>query len=426
MDQALINLDNFLQEWRLIWVYGVSALTIITLLFLMMRLRGYKRQIAYYQGQIQESEQTRIQANQVLKEVKSANEQLAQQEQQISALQSSLNEKEQELAASEESAKQFQSEMTKRQNEFAGLQSQLQQREKLFEQLQEEKQQLQQQVETQKDLQNRFDELQEQLKQKTEQSGNLQDGAINEALAGSHLSEESEVREQLSRLESENQALKEEIQRDEKLESYFQKHNEQLTALNQELRAVLIQEETTMDGDAVSLAHKATALLKRLLSILKVVDAGRGEVQQASEAVVDISEQAEALWLKHYEYIDQLLECATGLVLASETAENNRNSSSLAGLRGTIEEQANYIARLKYDLEVKKLIIQERELSEENIPASIIKCQQEYQARIEELENKLTNLAHSRARPIVRERGPESSSNGAFEQVLYKVKSLLS
>ncbi|WP_031433040.1 hypothetical protein [Methylomarinum vadi] len=64
-------------------------------------------------------------------------------------------------------------------------------------------------------------------------------------------------------------------------------------------------------------------------------------------------------------------------------------STSVAKLQQTIEEQSNYIHRLEYDLEIKKLLLQDAKHPVQAIPAAIIAKQQADQARIEQLEKRL-------------------------------------
>lgn len=72
------------------------------------------------------------------------------------------------------------------------------------------------------------------------------------------------------------------------------------------------------------------------------------------------------------------------------TKKLSDQQATIASLNTTLAEQANYLFRLEYDLEVKKSIINNRDYPLQGIPAAIVAKQEAAQVRIDELEQLLS------------------------------------
>ena len=155
-------------------------------------------------------------------------------------------------------------------------------------------------------------------------------------------------------LEQEKQVAESNAEHSAELENTIQEHNQQLLQLNEKLESFLTQTQSVTQDDKL---------------------------------------QAEEVWPQHLtiinRVIDQLSSQSVDTGHQPTTIENDENAATIEALTETVNGQQNHIARLLYDLEIKKLLIKDKNLDIQGIPAAIIEKQQADQARIDTLEQKL-------------------------------------
>lgn len=275
------------------------------------------------------------------------------------------------------------------------LQAQLteagQQRQRDQEQIKEKEQQAVLLIEELELLKNQLQQLEQELSQKNEQILRLETHELEPdkqnqtrpiGQGGLALRSHSE-----KLLQHDKQQLERLSCRIAELENCLNRNNEQLTRQNQQLQ-IALQKGESAGGDQ----NESPGMVNRLLSLVPA--ANRIDIANNFRAEETVQAKNQSLWRYQQELIARLLEQATASRSSNNAGQSagqvkKEQSASLAKLQQIIDEQSNYIHRLEYDLEIKKVLLRDAKHTVQAIPAAIIAKQQVDQARIEQLEKRL-------------------------------------
>jgi hypothetical protein len=199
---------------------------------------------------------------------------------------------------------------------------------------------------------------------------------------------------------------------------------QQLLAQEQQAQSQSLQQLESLTLQLQQLEQQLAAQATVTESVVNTQGAELAGLQQAYELqqAYQVLEQKLIDSEAHIKQLQAELTQAQEQPKAQPTIDWDRKfteqEATIAKLNSSLAEQANYLDRLEYDLEVKKLIIKDQKYPLQGVPATIVARQEADQARIDELENRLSPNKKSVKKTVEKVPAkPRELLNPATEQI---------